>query len=98
MVLKELLPDTISPFRAEMAALREAERQRLIRLVQVFSTLTFGVYFTASIVLLIYVINNPGFFNFTFFLSTLLNLPVAAICYRLAARKEQRTAARLLLF
>jgi PAS domain S-box-containing protein len=97
MVLKELLPDTIIPFRAEMAALREVERQRQARLVQVFSAVTFGVDFTALFVSLVASISDPNFFTLSLVLLSFFNIIVSGISYRLSATGQIRKAAQLLL-
>lgn len=98
MILKELLPDTIIPFRAEMAALREVERQRLTRLVQIFSALTFGVDFTAFLIGLVISISTQDLFSISLVFISLVNIIISGISYRLAAKKQNRRAAQLLLF
>lgn len=97
MVLKELLPDTLTPFRAEMAALREVERQRLTRLVKVFSALTFGVDFTAFLIFFVVSISSGDFFSLSLAFISLLNIIISGISYKLAAKKQNRKAAQLLL-
>ncbi len=97
MVLKDLLPDTIIPFRAEMTALREVESQRQARLVQVFSALTFGVDFTALLVSLIVSISAPNLFTISLVLLSFFNIVVSGVSYRLSATGQIRIAAQLLL-
>ena len=97
MVLKELLPNTIIPFRAEMAALHAMETQRRTRLVQVFSALTFGVDFTALLVSLVVSLNAWNFSSVSLVLLSLFNIVVSGVSYRLASAHRTRRAAQLLL-
>src|SRR5690348_9429833 len=81
MGLHNSIPGSSTPFQAEMAALKEVERQRLIRLVQVFCVLTFGVYSVGALILLLLFLVSPGFYNFTLLLSLVMNLPVSIFCH-----------------
>lgn len=98
MVLNEFLPDTAGPFRAEMAALQEVERQRLTHLVQVFSTVIFGVDVMALLITLLVLINNRDSFSLSLVFLSLLNIIISLISYKLAAKRLHRGAAQLLLF
>lgn len=98
MVLKELLPNTIRPFRAEMAALHAVETNRRARLVQVFSVLTFGVDITALLVSAVVSLSAWNFFTLSLVVISFFNIAVSVACYRLAGSQRPRLAAQLLLF
>ena len=80
MVLKELLPDAASPFRLEMAALKEIEHQRLTRLVQVFSAISLWVDGLAFLALAFVSIIKSDFFSISLALACLLSALIAWWC------------------
>lgn len=97
MELKESSPGTIASFRSETAALREAERKRWVRLVQVFSALTFGVDFTVLVVSLFVANGAQNFFTISLALVSFLNIAFSWVSNRVAATGQTRQAALWLL-